>query len=70
MSAKTWELDIQGMSCGHCVKAVDEALRSVAGVTAAEVAVGHARVATDETVTREALAAALDEAGYELSPST
>ena len=28
----TFDLTIQGMSCGHCVKAVQEALRRVKGV--------------------------------------
>lgn len=30
-------LEVEGMTCGHCVKAVAGALRAVAGVTSAEV---------------------------------
>lgn len=65
----THELTIQGMSCGHCVGSVREALRKVAGVTHADVTldaakVGHARVEGD--VTREALVAAVEAEDYEV----
>ena len=63
---KTVELQVQGMSCGHCVKAVEQALREVDGVARTEVSVGHARVECEERVTREALVAALENAGYEV----
>ena len=41
------ELNISGMNCQHCVKAVTEAIRSVPGVESVEVdlARGLARVA-------------------------
>ena len=64
---QTLVLKVQGMSCGHCVKAVDEALRSVPGVQSAEVSVGSANVVADDSVQREALVAALDEAGYDVA---
>lgn len=60
------DLRIRGMSCGHCVKAVKAALEQVPGVERADVEVGSARVLAEPGVDRDALAAALREAGYEL----
>jgi copper chaperone len=61
------ELTIEGMSCGHCVKSVDEALRRVPGVVRADVRVGSATVETTDVTTREALITALAEADYPAS---
>ena len=59
------ELTIQGMSCGHCVKAVQNALASVPGVEARDVRIGTATVETDGTpASIAAIKAALDDAGY------
>jgi copper chaperone len=63
---KTVELQVQGMSCGHCVKAVREALTGVEGVQRADVELGRAQVECDDTVPRDALVAALTDAGYEV----
>lgn len=60
----THDLRIQGMSCAHCVKTVDAALRAVPGVTRVTVEIGHAGVESDASVSREILAAALAAAGY------
>lgn len=60
------ELKITGMTCGHCVKAVTEALSAVAGVNrVAEVSLeqGAARVEGDADATQ--LIAAVEEEGYE-----
>jgi copper chaperone CopZ len=58
------ELKIEGMSCGHCVRAVREALAEVPGVVVLEVEVGRAVVERPETVRADALSTALAEAGY------
>jgi copper chaperone CopZ len=59
------ELTIQGMSCGHCVRAVRNALASVPGVEVNDVQVGGATVETDGTpASIEAIKAALEDAGY------
>lgn len=57
------ELTIQGMTCGHCKKAVEEALESVDGVTKVEVDLdaGHAKV---EGGSIDAMIAAVTEEGY------
>ena len=67
----TRTLAIEGMSCGHCVKAVTMALQDMPGVDVKDVKVGQAIVEADEQmVTREQLAAAIDEAGFTLRDVT
>ncbi|MDZ4063039.1 MAG: heavy metal-associated domain-containing protein [Coriobacteriia bacterium] len=60
------ELQIQGMSCQHCVKAVDGALRAMAGVEDVEVAVGRAVLSTPNPVNLEQVRSILDDLGFEL----
>lgn len=66
--------DVTGMTCGHCVASVDRELREVPGVTDVHVdlvAGGTSRVTvtSEATLTREAVASAVDEAGYALASS-
>ena len=56
----THQLDIEGMSCEHCVRAVRGALEGVAGVRKIDVRVGHADVETDDTIARDALVRAIE----------
>ena len=63
----THELRIEGMSCAHCVKTVENALRAIPGVRKAEVDLGHARVEADASVTKSALVAALASVDYPAS---
>jgi copper chaperone CopZ len=62
---ETVELAIEGMSCDHCVRAVQDALRGVPGVTIDRVAIGRATITYDPTQTTldEVLDAVADE-GY------
>jgi copper chaperone len=61
-------LDVEGMSCNHCVAAVDEALKEVPGVTTTEVRIGSATVDYDPALaTVEALLDAVADAGYSAS---
>ena len=58
-------LHIDGMSCGHCLNAVNRALSAVPGVEVESVQIGRARVRYDEdTTSPAALEAAVSEAGY------
>ena len=58
-------LHIKGMSCGHCVAAVREALESIEGVSVEAVEIGTAEVRYDETTTnRDRLVEVVEEAGY------
>jgi copper chaperone len=63
------ELNIEGMTCDHCQKAVKSALEGVDGVTAAEVDLetGRARVEGGADVTR--LVAAVEDEGYRAEPA-
>jgi copper chaperone CopZ len=58
-------LAIVGMSCGHCVAAVRDALTALPGVQLQDVRIGGARVAADESVTPADLIAAVEAAGYD-----
>lgn len=61
-------LNVSGMSCGHCVHAVREALGSVPGVKIEEVRIGSASVSFDEDqATVGDLVDAVYNAGYEAS---
>ncbi len=60
---------VSGMTCGHCVQAVSTEVGRLAGVTDVQVdlATGAVTVTSDAPLEREAVAAAVDEAGYELA---
>jgi copper chaperone CopZ len=61
----TRELRIEGMSCGHCVATVRDALTQVPGIEVRDVVIGKAVVAFDQgSVTDGALVDAVDDAGY------
>lgn len=60
-------LSIQGMNCGHCVKAVQGAVSAIPGVLALEVVVGSAKVSYDDAKTSlEAIAKAVEDEGYKV----
>jgi copper chaperone len=63
----TQTLEIGGMTCGHCLRTVQQALTSLDGVTLNEVRIGRAQVTFDETkVSADAAAEAVKDAGYEV----
>ena len=65
---KQLKLEVAGMSCGHCVKAVRDALSAVPGVKVEAVQVGSASVSFDENkATIGDLVDAVYTAGYEAS---
>lgn len=66
----TYDLQIQGMTCGGCVKHVREALANVVGVRNVEVEIGHARVETGPDVEEAALVKAVADADYEVVKTT
>lgn len=68
--SETITLNIEGMTCDHCVRAVTEALEGVTGVSTADVSLEQKRaVVTGESVNTDALVAAIVEEGYEASTS-
>lgn len=61
-------LNITGMSCGHCLNAVNQALGRLAGVQIDSVRMGRADLQYDETVTDPAaITRAIADAGYQAS---
>jgi copper chaperone len=70
MSATT-TIQVAGMTCGHCVSAVTEELTDLPGVTdvAIDLVAGGTSpvtVTSEQPLDETAVAAAVDEAGYEL----
>ncbi len=58
------EFQIPNMTCGHCVRAITEAVQSVDPAARVVADVPQHRVQVDSTAPREALVASLAEAGY------
>ena len=66
-------LDVSGMSCGSCVRHVNTALRKLAGVSNVDVRLNEGRVLVEhdtDNPTFEAMAEALEDAGYDAKRST
>lgn len=62
-------LNVQGMSCGHCVKAVEGSLATLQGINEVKVDLGAAQVAVTfdaSQVTVEAIKEAIEEQGYDV----
>ena len=61
------ELSIQGMNCGHCVKAVQTAIAAQPGIVSSDVKIGSASVSFDGSLTtREKIAQAVEEEGFKV----
>ncbi|RZU53191.1 copper chaperone CopZ [Krasilnikovia cinnamomea] len=67
METKTYT--VAGMTCSHCVNSVSSEIKQIPGVTEVQVdlASGAVTVTSNEPVNDAAVAAAVDEAGYELA---
>lgn len=61
---KTHEFDVEGMSCQHCVRSVEEALAAVVGIGVAQVQVGHVHVEAADDVKLDTIASAITAAGF------
>jgi len=60
-------IEIGGMSCGHCVKAVNTALTAMDGVTVEQVAIGSATVAFDPARTSASqITQVVEDEGYQV----
>ncbi len=60
---------VTGMTCGHCVASVQQEIGRIDGVTGVEVDLASGRVQVESAgpVDQAAVAAAVDEAGYQLA---
>jgi copper chaperone len=61
---------VRGMTCGHCVRAVQDEVGRVPGVRDVDVDLesGRVVVTSDREVASDEIRAAVDEAGYEVVP--
>jgi len=60
-------VSIQGMTCGHCVRAVFTSLAGVKGIDRADVSIGRAVIDHDGTVTADQIRDAIAVAGYDVT---
>jgi len=61
----TLDLEIEGMSCNHCVASVTNALRALPGVDVKNVGLGTAQVSYEaDKVSPEDIVLAVEDAGY------
>jgi copper chaperone len=64
-------IQIDGMSCGHCVSRVQKALSRLEGVHVDQVEIGSARVTYDPAqASLRGIREAVEDAGYEVRPAT
>ena len=64
----TTTITVDGMTCGHCVNAVQTEVGKLDGVTdvSVDLASGQVTIVADEAPTAAALREAVEEAGYEV----
>ena len=67
MSQSTYT--VTGMTCGHCVASVTEEISEIDGVTnvVVDLPTGAVTVSSDRPVNDAEIAAAVEEAGYQLA---
>ncbi|HZF74711.1 MAG TPA: cation transporter [Acetobacteraceae bacterium] len=63
----TLELKVEGMSCGHCVRAVTEAIRAKDPTAEVSVDLSANTVRAATNLPREQVAAAIEEEGYKVA---
>jgi copper chaperone CopZ len=73
MSTQTITVGVQGMTCSHCVNHVTQEVSAIPGVTDVSVELvnggtSQVTISAAEPISDEAIAAAIDEAGYTVAP--
>lgn len=65
----TTTVTVTGMTCDHCASSVREEIGRIPGVTRVlvDLASGRVDIDGDAPIERDAVAAAVDEAGYQLA---
>ena len=69
MTTQTITLNIEGMTCGGCVKSVTNSLNQVAGVQSVDVSLDHnsATISFDDSQAQQsALKEAIEDAGFDV----
>ena len=59
--------EVKGMTCGHCERAVTQAVQAVDAQAQIKIDRSAQRVEVDSQASREALAAAIAEDGYQVA---
>ncbi|MET8798435.1 heavy-metal-associated domain-containing protein [Nocardia fusca] len=67
--ATTSTYTVTGMTCGHCVQSVQTEIGKIDGVTGVDVDLASGRVVVEGSapIAEADIAAAVDEAGYEIA---
>ena len=60
---------VQGMSCGHCVRAVTNAVQALDAAAQVQVDLASGEVRVESGLSVEQVLAAIREEGYEASPA-
>ena len=63
------ELNVNGMTCGHCVRAVTQAVKTVDPEAQVHVDLGAKRVSVEGRISADEVIRALDAAGYPAVPA-
>ena len=66
MSNQPHELQVKGMSCQHCVKAVTKAVQAQDPSAQVQIDLPTGKVLITSTLPRDAVQAAIEEEGYEV----
>ncbi|OOG84820.1 copper resistance protein CopZ [Pseudomonas sp. A25(2017)] len=61
--------NVQGMSCGHCVKAITQAVQAKDPAADVQIDLGAKTVQVQSSLPADAVLAAIKEEGYEASPA-
>ncbi|WP_260958764.1 heavy-metal-associated domain-containing protein [Pseudomonas citri] len=60
--------NVQGMSCGHCVKAITQAVQARDSAAQVQVDLGARTVQVQSSLAPDAVVEIIKEEGYEVSP--
>ncbi|MDH1442265.1 cation transporter [Pseudomonas sp. GD03721] len=62
------QFKVSGMSCGHCVRAVTQAIQALDQAARVEVDLAAGRVSVESVLDAAQIQAAIREEGYEVAP--
>ena len=61
------KIQIKGMSCQHCVKAIDGALRALPGIDVEEISIGTAVISSQAEIDLAKVREAIEDQGFEVA---
>lgn len=64
-----YQLQVEGMSCGGCVRSVTKSVQAVDGNAKVDVDLDSKTVRIDSQASLDSVKSAIDEAGYEVTAS-